>query len=307
VGSLQYILERGQEDDWYNSPLITVLTIITVIGSVAFIWRELTTDHPIVNLRILKNRSLSLGMITTFILGFGLFGSVFIFPIFCQSLLGFSAQQTGMLMIPGGLATIAMMPFVGRMLQRGIPPQIMASAGMLFFFLFTYTLSKSNLLSGENNFYLPLIIRGIGLSLLFVPLTTLALGSLKPADVPQGTGLNNMMRQLGGSFGIALITTILHNRQGLHRSQLVEHLNQYNPAFNTQLSNATNNFIAKGYSFLDAQTLALKSMDFSVLKQTLLLSYIDGFWFVGIFFLLSIPLLFLQKFKKGSAIGAGAH
>ena len=307
VGSLQYILERGEEDDWYNSNLITVLTIVTLIGGVAFIWRELSTEHPIVNLRILKNRSLSIGMLTTFILGFGLFGSVFIFPVFCQNLLGFSAQQTGMLMIPGGLATIFMMPFVGRMLQAKFPPQVMASVGMLFFFLFTYKLSGANLNSGESNFYLPLIIRGIGLSLLFVPLTTLALGSLEPKDIPQGTGLNNMMRQLGGSFGIALITTMLHNRQGLHRAQLVEHINQYNPAFSQQLSNTTNSFIAKGYSFVDAQTLAFKAIDFSVLKQTLLLSYIDGFWFVGVFFLFCIPLLYLQKIRRGAPVSAGAH
>ena len=108
----------------------------------------------------------------------------------------------------------------------------MASFGFLLFFLFTYTLSKSNLSSGESDFYFPLILRGIGLSLLFVPLTTLALGSLELKDVAQGTGLNNMMRQLGGSFGMAIITTLMHLRMGAHRSHLVENINIYNPVFN---------------------------------------------------------------------------
>lgn len=307
VGSLQIVLERGEGEDWFDSTYITILTITSVIAGVAFIWQELSTDHPVVNLRILKNRSLSIGMFTTFILGFGLFGSVFIFPVFCQNLLGFSAQQTGMLLIPGGLSTIIMMPFVGKMLQAKFPPQIMATIGFIMFFLFTHTLSKANLSSGESDFYIPLILRGIGLALLFVPLTTLALGSLKPTEIAQGTGLNNMMRQLGGSFGIAILTTMLHVRIGYHRNELLQNVNQYNPAFTERMAALTNNFIAKGYAAIDAQTLAYKAMEGSVTKQTYLLSYVDGFWFVGVFFLFCIPLLYLQKFNRTAKISADAH
>ncbi len=307
VSSLQIVLERGEGDDWFDSTYIVVLSITSLIALVSFIWQELTTEHPVVNLRILKNRSLSIGMITTFILGFGLFGSIFIFPVFCQNLLGFSAQQTGMLLIPGGLSTIFMMPFVGKLLQNKFPPQIMATFGFLLFFLFTYTLSHASLASGESDFYIPLILRGVGLALLFVPLTTLALGSLQPKDIAQGTGLNNMMRQLGGSFGIAIITTLLHVRQGYHRNQLVEHINAYNPVFTERLSAFTNNFIGKGYSAADAQTLAYKAMEGTVIKQTYLLTYIDGFWFVGIFFLFCIPLLYLQKFNRTAKVAVDAH
>jgi DHA2 family multidrug resistance protein len=307
VGSLQVVLERGESEDWFNSTYILLLSITSVIASVAFIWRQLSTEHPIVNLRILKNRSLSIGMFTTFILGFGLFGSVFIFPVFCQNLLGFSAQQTGMLLIPGGLSTILMMPMVGKMLQNKFPPQIMATVGFLLFFLFTYTLSKATLSSGESDFYYPLILRGVGLALLFVPLTTLALGSLQPQDVAQGTGLNNMMRQLGGSFGIALITTLIHIRQGYHRNLLVEHVDMFNPAFNERFNNLTQAMIAKGYALADAQTLAFKAIEGAVIKQTYLLSYIDGFWFVGVFFIFCIPLLYLQKMKRGAKVAVDAH
>ena len=307
IGSLQVVLEKGESEDWFNTTYITVLTIVSVIAIVGFILQELYADHPVVNLRIMKNRSLAIGMFTTFILGFGLFASVFIFPIFCQNLLGFSAQQTGELLIPGGLATIFMMPLVGRMLQNKIPPQVLASLGFFFFYLFTYTLGKSTLVSGESDFYIPLILRGIGLSLLFVPLTALAFSEVQPKDLSQATGLNNMMRQLGGSFGIALITTVIHLRQGYHRSILLENMNQYNPDFITRFNGLYNTFVAKGYAAIDATALAYKAIEGAVLKQTFLLSYMDGFWITGMFFILCIPLLYLQKFKKGSAVPADAH
>ena len=298
IGSLQIVLERGETEDWFDTTYIVVLSFVAAIGMVLFVWRELTAEHPVVNLQVLKNRGLSLGMMTTFILGFCMFGSVFIFPVFCQQLLGFSAQQTGMLLIPGGLSTIFMMPLVGVLLKKGFPPQVMALLGMLLFFAFTVILSGSTLGSGESDFWWPLIIRGVGLSLLFVPLTTLALGTLKGKDIPQGTGLNNMMRQLGGSFGIAILNTVLHWRMGFHRNMLIENINQYNPAFNMRFNAAVQNLVAAGKSFADAQMIALKSIDYAVLKQTALLSYTDSFYLVGIIFLFAIPFLFLQPIKK---------
>jgi len=307
IGSLQVVLERGESEDWFNTPYITVLTIVSVIALAGFIFQELRVAHPIVNFRVMKNRSLAIGMFTTFILGFGLFASIFIFPIFCQNILGFTAQQTGELLIPGGLTTIFCMPLVRRLLQKKFPPQIMATAGFILFFLFTYTLSKSNLLSGESNFYFPLILRGIGLSFLFVPLTALALGSLQPKDMAQGTGLNNMMRQLGGSFGVALMTTVIHLRQGYHRSILLENVNQYDPDFQARFNGIYNTFIAKGYAAMDATAMAYKAIEGAVIRQTYLLSYMDGFWLTGMFFVVCIPLLYLQKMKRGAQIAAGAH
>jgi len=159
-------------------------------------------------------------------------------------------------------------------------------------------LSSSNLSSGTGDFALPLIIRGVGLSLLFVPLTTLALGSLKGKDIPSGTGLNNMMRQLGGSFGIAILNTVLHWRLSFHRSILIENINQYNNAFVTRLNAATQGLVAAGKSFAEAQLISLKAIDFAVMKQTALLSYNDAFYLVGILFLMAIPFLFLQPIKK---------
>ena len=307
VGALQFVLERGETEDWFETDYIVWLTAIAVIGVISFIIRELTTPHPVVNLRILKNRSLAIGMFTTFILGFGLFGSVFVFPVFCQNLLGFSAQQTGMLLIPGGLCTIFMMPMIGKMLQRGVPPQILSTFGFFFFFMFTWMLSKSTLSSGESDFYIPLILRGVGLSLLFVPLTTLALSSLEPKDIGQGTGLNNMMRQLGGSFGVAIITTMLHLRQGLHRSRMLEKVSLLNPEFNNRFNQIKQAMMAKGMTPAVAQDAALRAVDGLVIRQTYLLSYMDAFWFTGVFFVCCIPLLYLQKFKRKAQVPSGGH
>src|SRR5690606_16530704 len=231
------------------------------------------------------------GMFTSFILGFGLYGSVFVFPIFCQNLLGFSPLQTGELLFPGGLCTILMMPFIGIMLKKGIPAQFMATIGMFLFYVFCMMLSKSTLQSGTGDFFLPLVIRGFGMALLFVPLTTLAIQDLKGAEIGQGSGLNNMSRQLGGSFGIAALTTLIHVRQGYHRTNLLENVNSYNPAFVERFNMLIKNFMAKGFSGIDAEHMAAKAIEGTIVKQTLLLTYNDAYWVAGLIMLFSIPLL----------------
>lgn len=307
VGSLQTLLEKGESEDWFATPYIIVLAVTSVLGLLLFIWRELSTDHPIVNFKIMRHRSFSVGMFTSFILGFGLYGSVFVFPIFCQNLLGFSPLQTGELLFPGGLCTIVMMPFIGIMLKKNIPAQFMATIGMFLFFVFCTMLSNSTLQSGTSDFFLPLMIRGVGMALLFVPLTTLAIQDLKGAEIGQGSGLNNMMRQLGGSFGIAALTTLIHVRQGFHRSNLLGNVNEHNPAFVDRFNGFIQNFMSKGYNYLDAKSLALKAIEGTVTKQSLLLTYSDAYWVAGLVLLCSIPLLYLQKFKKNVAIPADLH
>ncbi|RYE33037.1 MAG: DHA2 family efflux MFS transporter permease subunit [Sphingobacteriaceae bacterium] len=298
VGSLQVILEKGESEDWFAKTYILVLTITAILGLILFIWRELSYEFPIVNFSIMRHRSFSIGMFTSFILGFGLYGSVFVFPIFCQSLLGFSSEDTGKLLFPGGLFTLAMMPLIGKMLNKGIPAQFMATAGMFLFFVFTHMLSNSTLATGKEDFFWPLAIRGIGMALLFVPLTTLAIADLKGAEIGQGTGLNNMMRQLGGSFGIAALTTIIHIRQGVHRNNLLVNINPYNPAYVQRFNMYVHAFLAKGKSMLDATHMAYGAMEGAVIKQSLLLTYDDAYWISGLIMLCSIPLLYLQPFRK---------
>jgi DHA2 family multidrug resistance protein len=307
VGSLQVVLEKGETEDWFATPYISVLAATTVLSGIAFIWRELSTDHPVVNFRILKNRSFAVGIVTSFVLGFALYGSVFIFPVFCQNLLGFSAQQTGELLFPGGMATICMMPFVGMMLKRGVPGQFLATGGFFLFFVFTWMLSNSTLESGTGDFFLPLIVRGVGMAILFVPLTTLALQELKGPDIGQGAGLNNMMRQLGGSFGIAILTTLIHIKSGVTRTALLENVNQYNPAFVQRQQTLVQGFMSKGHSALDAQQMANHAFEGIIVKQTLLLTYDNLYLTIGIFVLCCIPIVYLQKFKRNVVVPTDAH
>ncbi len=307
VGSLQVVLEKGESEDWFSTPYISVLTVATIISGIGFLWRELTTDHPVVNFRILKNRSFAIGIVTSFVLGFALYGSVFVFPVFCQNLLGFNAQQTGIILFPSGVATIMLMPFVGMMLKKGIPGQFMAVGGFFLFFVFTWMLSNSTLESGTSDFFWPLVIRGVGMAILFVPLTTLALQDLKGPEIGQGAGLNNMMRQLGGSFGIAILTTLIHIKSAVNRSGLVEHVTAYNQAAIDRKQGLIQMFMGKGYTPNDAEQAANRALEGVVTKQTMLLTYDNMYLLIGVFVLCCIPIVFLQKFKKKMPIAVDAH
>jgi len=303
IGSLQVVLERGERDDWFASTHILVLAIVAAAGIVAFIWRELVVEHPVVDLRVFRDRSLAVGTVFTFILGFGLYSSVFIFPVFAQNLLGFTAMQTGLILLPGGIATAFMMPIVGKILQkRLIPPQVMNAIGFVSFFLFTYLLSRSTLDSGRADFFWPLIFRGVGLGFLFVPLTTLALSGLRGKDIAQGAGMTNMMRQLGGSFGIALVATFIEKRSWSHRQALLSHVSVYDAPVRERLAQITAGLMAKGAPLLEAQRQAIGAIEGLVLRQTLLLTYMDAFRITGIFFLCCIPLLLFFRRGKNTPV-----
>ena len=301
IGSLQIVLERGERDDWFTATYIIVLTAVAAIGIAGFIVRELTAKNPVVDLRVLKDRSLAVGTLFTFILGFGLYSSVFVFPVFAQNLLGFTAMQTGLILLPGGIATAIMMPIVGKLMQRRVPAQLMNALGFVSFFFFTHLLAQSTLESGRPDFFWPLIFRGVGLGLLFVPLTTLALSNLRGKDIAQGAGLTNMMRQLGGSFGVALIATYVQKRSWVHRQALLEHVSIYDPALRERMNAIVQGLMAKGSTLVEAQKQAYGAIEGLVARQTFLLTYMDAFRIVGIFFLFCIPLLLLFKRRRKGA------
>ena len=307
VGSLQVVLEKGEDEDWFATTYIVILAITAVLGIILFIWQELSTDYPVVNFKIMRHRSFAIGMFTSFILGVGLYGSTFIFPVFTQSLLGFSAQQNGEILFPGGLCTMAVIPIVGILLNKGVPAQLLAISGIILFFLFSWILSDSTLGLGFSNFFWPLALRGIAFALLFVPLTTLAIGSLSGQEIGQGTGLNNMMRQLGGSFGIAGITTLIHIRQSVHRSNLINYITPDNPFYADRFNAYMQHFIAKGQSAFDATRMTYAAFENIVNQQSLLLTYNDAYWVVGLIMLCAIPLLFLVPFRKGQKPVTGGH
>ncbi len=299
VGSLQYVLERGQEDDWFSSPVITTLTATAVMGFFFFIWRELTAEHPIVELRVLKNGNLRVGTILSFILGFGLYGSTFIIPLYTQSTLGWTAQQAGALMIPAALTTAFMMPIIGQLLQRGAKQQYLVAMGMFIFFLYSfwgYKILTPD--TGKDAFFWMLILRGVGLGMLFIPITALSLSTLKGQAIGQGAAFTGMMRQLGGSFGVALITTFMAHQNVVHQSALKAHLAYDNAAVQQRVSGMQRNNIAHGMTPDNALTAAYQYLEFMVRKQAAVLSYMDVFLYLGIMFLLCIPFMLMVKGAK---------
>ncbi|RYG02507.1 MAG: DHA2 family efflux MFS transporter permease subunit [Chitinophagaceae bacterium] len=303
VGSLQYVLEKGQDDDWFSSNVIIVCTVLAVLGLFFFIWREITAKKPIVELRVLKNGNLRVGTFLSFLLGFGLYGSTFMIPLYTQSTLGWTAQQSGMLMIPAALTTAFLMPIIGRLLQRGVPQQYLVAAGMFLFFVYSFwgfrILTPD---TGKESFFWMLIVRGVGMGLLFIPITTLSLSSLKGQQIGQGAAFTGMMRQLGGSFGIALITTFLSRKQMDHRSALVSHLNINDPAVQARINGLQQSFMAKGRTANDALKLAYASLDGMVSKQAAVLSYMDAFLYLGVMFLCCIPFVLLVKANKKNKV-----
>ena len=303
VGSLQYVLERGQEDDWFNSNIITMLTVTAVFAFFFFIWRELTARNPIVELRVLKNGNLRVGTILSFILGFGLYGSTFIIPLYTQSILGWTSQQSGALMIPAALTTAFMMPLIGKMLQKGAKQQYLVALGMLIFFVYSfwgYKILTPD--TGESAFFWMLIARGVGMGMLFIPITALSLSTLTGQQIGQGASFTGMMRQLGGSFGIALITTYMARQNLVHRSALVSHLAVDDPAVQQRVLGLQRNFMTKGYSPDKALSSAQQSLDYMVMKQAAVLSYMDVFMFIGLMFLFCIPFVLLVKQQKAKPI-----
>jgi len=298
IGAMQVVLEKGESEDWFETNYITVLTVAAVVGLITFVWRELVVEHPVVDLRIMRYRSFAVGTLFNFILGFGLFASVFIVPVFAQNILGFTATDTGYLLMPGSVMTGIMMPVIGVLLKKRIPPLLFAGIGFSLFFAFTYTLSGLNLSAGPGDFFWPLIIRGVGLGMIFIPLTSLSMIDLTGKEIPQGTAVSNMIRQLGGSFGTAIMTTLISVQTKVHYDNLKDHVTNYEITSQDRLEGFKNLFMSKGFSPLEATQQALAAMQGAVYKQAEMLTYRDAFLVVGAFFLVCIPLMILFKGNK---------
>jgi DHA2 family multidrug resistance protein len=299
IGSLQYILEHGQQDDWFNDSTIITLSVISFLGLFFFIWRELNYKYPIVNLSVLKDRNLRVGVVMSFMLGFGLYGTTFIVPIYTQSILGWTATDAGLLLVPSSITVAVLMPFIGKMIQRGVPQTYLVALGFLMFFIFTYWMH--NIMTpntGEEHMFWPLIVRGIGLGFLFVPITTLSLSALKGKSIGEGAAFTGMMRQLGGSFGIAIITTFIARFGQEHRVNLIAHLDPTRVEVQNRLQALQKGFMSKGFTSDVALQKAYKVLDFGIAKQSTVLSYMDIFLYLGLLFLFCIPFILLVKKGK---------
>ena len=307
VGSIQYVLEEGTANDWFQSPEILAVTILAFLALVAFILRELSIDYPAVNIRLYRSYNLVMGSIMNFMLGLMLFGSVFIFPLFVQISLGWTATQTGLFMIPGALFAAFSMPLVGKMLNNGVNPKKIIISGIVMTFFFLMILAFSSPDSSEWDFYFPFALRGMGLAFMMSPILTLAVSGLQGKDMAQAVGLANMIRQLGGSVGIALINVFLTNKNAEVRGSMISYISDSNTIASDRIATFTQNYMSKGYSLEEAQVLANKAMEGILFKQQALVSYDQGFFAVGALVLICIPVVLLIRYKKSNKAVVADH
>lgn len=305
VGSLQTLLEEGETEGWFESPFIIRLAIAAVVGSFLFIRRELRVKHPAVDLRVLRHRALAAGSLYSGILGMGLYGALFAVPLFAQGILRYSATQTGWLLAPGALASAIMMVLLGKISTK-VDARILIGAGAIGTSLVMFDLAQITPQTGTDSLFWPLVWRGATTVLMFLPLSLAALGGLPPEDISAGSGFYNLMRQLGGSIGIAILASLLDRRQAFHRAMLLTDLSAYDRETLQRLEALTGYFQSRGVDAAIAQQQALETLDRLVSLQSAVLSYADIFRFVGIIFLCSLPLLlFLGKGGRGAKAPIG--
>jgi DHA2 family multidrug resistance protein len=294
IGCLQTVLQKGERADWFESKLITWLSLVVMITLPLFILRELKTDHPVVNLRVLSNRSLWVGTIFTTIIGFGLYGSLVLISVYFQNLLHYTSWETGKFFFYSAAAIAVVMPISGKLLNK-ISPRYLIGTGVGFFALAIYRMSHFTLETRYEEVFWNQIIRGIGLGLSVAPLNVIALKTLDKKDIPSASGIYNLMRQLGGSFGIAILVALLTRGEATHRVNLIQHIHTLNPLAVQRLDTLEQGLLARGEDLVSAKRGALKLLDQTLHIQALMLSFVDGFQFLVTLILLSLPLLFLFK------------
>ncbi|HUC41104.1 MAG TPA: DHA2 family efflux MFS transporter permease subunit [Gemmatimonadales bacterium] len=305
IGALQVMLERGERLDWFASPSVRLLALTSVVSLITFIWHELRTQDPVVDLRILKSRQLAVGVLFGLVLGVCLYATIFVLPVYLQNIRNFTANQTGLVILPGALASAFTMAFMGR-LQGKFDARLSIAAGIGVFALAMWKHAHFTTESGMSDFFWPLIFRGVGLGLIFVPLTNLALADLPMSKIPNGTGLFNLMRQLGGSVGIALSATLLQRFTAIHRADLAANVTPYAEATRERIAMISNALIARGDVPAIAQTKAIGFLNGIVTREAMMLSFEQLFLLFGSAFVLSLPLLLLMHRNKGMAGGSAA-
>ena len=310
VGSLQFVLEEGNIKDWFSSQLLVNLSIASAISLSVLVWWQLSArnTHPVIQFRVLKNRDLVASIILFIVLGFGLYGGVLLFPLFTQSILGFSPTETGLAMMPGGLATAAMALVCGRLLTGERPlvdPRILIVCGMVMMLFAMWTLGHLSTAAGEADARYALILRGLALGLLFTPINNVAFGSLKPAEAQQASGLINLSRQLGGSFGIAALGAYLTRHIAYQRADLAVNMSQYNPEFQARFNAIVSGLQGQGVSLADAQQRGLAMLDGTMMHQASMRAYNDAWMLLLVSFVCVLPAVFLLRKPKPRPV-AGA-
>jgi len=294
VGALQVVLDKGQEDDWFASNWISILAVVAVAGLALFVVHELRTRNPVVNLRVFKTRTYAAGVFLMTVLGFVLYGSLLLLPVFLQTLLGYPALDAGLAMAPRGLGSFLMMPVVGTVLGRFDPRKVLA-VGLVGAAWTLYALSKLNLEAGYWDIFWPQFIQGAALAMLFVPLTTATMDPIRKEEMGNATSMFNLMRNLGGSFGIAGATTYLFRRQQYHTNLLGADVTQFNPRTQVLLKGIQSNMEIHGADPSTALHRAYGTIWGMVQQQASMQAFVDTFLALSIVFLLVLPLLFVMK------------
>jgi len=294
VGALQTVFERGHRLDWFDSNLITTLVCVASVSIALFIWRELTTEEPVVDLSVLRHRNLAIGCVLGVAMGVGLFGVIFLFPVFAQTLLGWTAWQTGMAVLPGSLATAVTMFIAGRLVWNTGPAPLYIGGAMVFTVALT-SMMHWNTQSGWWDVVPTQVARGLAMGLMFVPLSTATLRMLPPADVPKAAGLYNLFRQLGGSFGIAVLGTMLDHRAKVHSAYLAESVTALSPLALQRESALQSMFQSRGLDAATALDAAHRAMGGTLQRQAMALAFNDAYRFILIAVLVSLPLVLLLR------------
>ena len=306
VAALQIVLDKGQEDDWFASNWIMITTVVAILALIAFVVREFRAASPVVQLRVFKDRTYSAGVFLMTVLGFVLYGSLLLVPIFLQTLLGYPALNAGIAMAPRGLGSFLMMPLVGTVMSKFDPRKVLA-VGLVGASWSLYSLSRLNLQAGYWDIFWPQFIQGAALAMLFVPLTTATMDPIPKEEMGNATSMFNLMRNLGGSFGIAAATTYLFRRTQFHTNQLGAHVTEFSPAARAMSKGLAATMMARGSDPYLAGRQAYVATWGLIERQASMLSFVDTFLAMALVFLLVLPLLFAMKRPKSRGGGAAMH
>ncbi|WP_112664322.1 DHA2 family efflux MFS transporter permease subunit [Microvirga flavescens] len=304
LGSLEYVLEEGANNDWFQDEIVAILAIVCVVAGIGFFFRALTARHPIVDLKAFSDRNFAVGCAFSFVMGIGLYGLTYLYPLYLGRVRGYSSLQIGETMFVTGICMFLMAPVAGR-LSRSLDPRIMMGVGFMSFAAGTWLASEITKDWDFNELLLPQILRGAGLMICMVPINNIALGTLPPDRLKNASGLYNLTRNLGGAVGLALINTILNNRWDLHLLRLRENVQWGRATAVETLNNMTMNFQSLGS---DANRAAIRTMSNMVRKQALVMSFGDIFLVLTVLFVgLALALPFVRKPRAAPAGGGGGH
>lgn len=302
LGSLEYVLEEGNNKDWFSDDHIVIGTAVMAIGAFVFFWRAFRVEMPVVDLRAFNNRNFSVGSLFSFVMGIGLYGLTYLYPVYLGRIRGYDSLMIGETMFVSGLAMFFTAPVAGFLAGR-LDPRVMMATGFIGFASGTYIMSSLTADWDFHELLIPQILRGCSLMLCMVPINNIALGTLPPDRIKNASGLFNLTRNLGGAVGLAVINTMLTQRSSEHYARLSEHVNYANPAALDWLSSVGANYTSYG---LDGDTLAIKRLSGVLTQQSWILSFMDVF--IGLTILFASLVLLVALIKKPSAsVGGSGH